>query len=460
MFERENVVLIGMPGSGKTRLGRSLAEALGRPFFDTDEMLREKCGMTIGEVFACRGEAFFRRMEAECVAAVAQRENAVISTGGGVVLEALNMERLGSGGRVFFLDVSLPALALRAQGAERPLLAGDPGRLAALYAERRPAYLKFCDERIENDGSPAEGLALLLAACRKAAPAGPGRLLGVIGQPVCHSLSPAIHAALNAFAGLEYTYLPFCVSPENLPLKLATLRTAQAAGFNVTMPHKQAVLPLLDGVKGPTGQIMAVNAVKNEDGRLIGYNTDGEGFVLSAAAQGVPVAGKTLVILGAGGAAAAVAAAAKTAGAEKIEIFAVDPRQSERISVLLGEKILPKPWEEAALAASCREAGLVINATPLGMEGQAEWQDLSFLRGSRAAVFDLLYHPPVSKLLRAAAAEGLLACNGLPMLVYQAILSFEIFTGKKLPHARAAELVYEKLNLHPPRSLPPPQSPI
>ncbi|MCL2678520.1 MAG: hypothetical protein FWE85_05665, partial [Clostridiales bacterium] len=412
--------------------------------FDTDEMLRAKCGMTVREIFAVRGEAFFRRLEAECIGQAASGQNAVISTGGGAVLNPLNMEQLAANGRIFFLDVSLPMLAARTDISERPLLAGGTGRMEALYAERRPLYLKYCDERVENDGPPEQGLLLLLAACSGPAP---GRRLGVLGQPVCHSLSPRIHAALNSLAGLDFGYRTFNASPENLPHKLAQFRQAGLAGFNVTMPHKQSVLPLLNGLRGLAGQIGAVNTVKNENGSLIGYNTDGEGFVLSAAAQGVPVAGKKLAILGAGGAAAAVAAAAQAAGAERIDVFSMEAPQAQRIAGILGEGVFPRPWDARSLAAPCREAHLIINATPLGMEGHSEWDDLSFLRGSRAAVFDLLYHPPQSRLLRQAAELGLSVCNGLPMLVWQAILSFEIFSGKELPREKAAEHIYKTLGL-------------
>ncbi|MCL2678105.1 MAG: hypothetical protein FWE85_03525, partial [Clostridiales bacterium] len=294
MFAKENIVLIGMPGSGKSRLGRLLAEKLGRPFFDTDEMLEERCGMTIKEIFAGRGEAFFRLRETECIEEAAAGESGVISTGGGAVLGPLNMKRLSERGRVFFIDVSLAALAGRADAATRPLLMGGQAKLEALYAERRPLYLKYCDERLENEGSFEEGLALLLAVCQKPRQIPPGRLLGVVGQPVCHSLSPRIHAALNAFAGLDYGYFTFCASPHDLSHKLSGFKEERVAGFNVTMPHKQAIVPLLDGLRGPGRRIMAVNTVKNENGRFFGYNTDGEGFVLAAAAQGIEMKGKNL----------------------------------------------------------------------------------------------------------------------------------------------------------------------
>ena len=155
---KDNLVLIGMPSSGKTTLGRLLADALGLSFVDSDAEIIERIGMPIADFFAVRGEAAFRAVESEVLSDLAARRGQVIATGGGAVLDPRNVETLRQSGTLIFLDRSLSGLT---PTADRPLSA-DGGRLERLYLERRPLYLAAADHVIPNDGTPRQALAAIL----------------------------------------------------------------------------------------------------------------------------------------------------------------------------------------------------------------------------------------------------------------------------------------------------------
>ena len=235
--------------------------------------------------------------------------------------------------------------------------------------------------------------------------------LCVIGSPVRHSLSPAIHTEFLRQAGLEGTYTAVEVTQETLPAFVAAAKAGAWDDFNVTMPLKERILPLLDELG--TEVTTAVNTVVVRQGRAIGHNPDGTGFL-----QALPIspAGKKCLLLGAGGAARAVCDALLGAGAE----VTVCSRKS---IALPGAKIMP--WTELNTAGF----DLLVNATPLGMAGHGEFPDFSFLSQlpSHALVFDLVYHPEQTALLQRAKALGLHTVSGLALLYAQAKLSFEYF---------------------------------
>ena len=159
---KDNLVLTGMPSSGKTTVGRMLAASLGLSFVDSDALIVERIGMSIKDFFAARGEAAFRAVESEVLADLAARRMQVIATGGGAILDPRNVEVLRSSGTLLFLDRSLSGLV---PTEDRPLSA-DGGRLERLYRERRPRYLAAADHVIPNDGTPEEALALILNLIR------------------------------------------------------------------------------------------------------------------------------------------------------------------------------------------------------------------------------------------------------------------------------------------------------
>lgn len=242
--------------------------------------------------------------------------------------------------------------------------------------------------------------------------------LCVIGDPVAHSLSPAIHTEFLRQRGLEGCYTAVTVRPEELAAFVAGARRGDYNGFNVTMPHKQTILPLLDAVEGDAAAMGAVNTVVAREGRLTGYNTDGGGFLRSLPFS---AKGKLVLILGAGGAASAVCHAAARAGA----VTAICCRQPKKAAALPGAAY---PW--GALPALAAECDVLVNATPLGMTGYEQFPDFRFLDRCRGCVYDLVYQPRETALLAAAKEKGLKTIGGLALLHAQAELAFDLFVGE------------------------------
>jgi shikimate dehydrogenase len=244
----------------------------------------------------------------------------------------------------------------------------------------------------------------------------------VIGHPVEHSLSPALHNAAFAAAGLDWVYVAFDVVPGAAVGALDAMRTLGIDGLSVTTPHKQDVAAAVDVLDPAAAALRSVNTVSRDaGGRLVGHSTDGDGFVASLAAAGVDIAGASVAVVGAGAAARSVVDALGRAGAADI---AVVNRTAARAA------------EAAALAAAARvgavadvgAAAIVVNATSVGM-GTAELPfDPTLLRAGQV-VADLVYHPLETALLRAAQAAGCTVVDGLGMLVHQAVLQQEIWTG-------------------------------
>lgn len=239
--------------------------------------------------------------------------------------------------------------------------------------------------------------------------------LCVIGDPVAHSLSPAIHGALLRQRGIMGSYEAVTVAPYALATFVASARAGAYDGFNVTMPHKQAILPLLDAVEGDAAVMGAVNTVVVRHGRAVGYNTDGAGFLRSLPFS---VSGRRVLLLGSGGAASAVCRALVGAGAE-VTVCCRHPERAAQWGVAV------QPWE-ALLAA---DGDLLVNATPLGMEGHPSFESFDFLDAFCGTVCDLVYQPRETALLAAARARGLPTIDGLALLHAQAELAFRLFTA-------------------------------
>ena len=256
--------------------------------------------------------------------------------------------------------------------------------------------------------------------------------LFVIGDPVAHSLSPLLHQAMIDQTGAAYRYDVRTVRPEELPAFVRWAKDGGCAGFNVTMPHKEAILPLLDEVDTTAASCGAVNTVCIREGRAIGHNTDGTGFLDSLAGQGFYPQGRTVLLLGAGGAAKAVGHALATAGAGRIIVCA---RRLERAAALAAQ--LPGCGEGIVLAQDAIQQAasacdLLVNATPLGMAGSPAFAGLDFLQAMppHAVVYDLVYHPRRTALLEAAARQGLRTVGGIDLLIRQAVRAFTFFTGE------------------------------
>jgi shikimate dehydrogenase len=263
---------------------------------------------------------------------------------------------------------------------------------------------------------------------------GATQVYGVLGHPVTHSLSPIMHNAAFAGLGLNAAYVPFPVAPEGLAKVVAGLVAAGVCGFNITVPHKQAILDSLDEVLPEARAIGAVNTVRVQHGRLTGTNTDGTGFLISLAEDlAFAPAGKEVLLLGAGGAARAIAFALLGAGVERLLL---SNRTAARAAPLAADCRTLFPGRRIDLLGLAELAGsaphLVVNATSAGMGDGRSHVALAPLR-VREAVLDIVYHPPETALLAEARGLGLRAANGIGMLLYQGAASFQFWTGREPP---------------------------
>jgi len=243
-----------------------------------------------------------------------------------------------------------------------------------------------------------------------------------------HSRSPRLHGFWLDRHGIDGAYLPLAVRPENLQAALTGLAAMGFAGCNLTIPHKETALELVDETTPLAGEIGAVNTViVRDDGSLLGDNSDAFGFIenLRAGAPGLDLAAGPAVVLGAGGAARAVCAALKDAGAAEIRVVNRNPARAERLAETFAAK--PIAWD--ARHSALEGAVLLVNTTSLGMDGQPPLDlDLSSLPAS-AVVNDLVYSPLTTDLLAAATARGNGAVDGLGMLLHQARPGFEAWFG-------------------------------
>ena len=258
---------------------------------------------------------------------------------------------------------------------------------------------------------------------------GKARLAGVLGWPVAHSLSPRLHGHWLERYGIDGAYLPLAVKPEDFETALAGLVAAGFAGFNVTVPHKEAAYDACDRLDETARRIAAVNTIVVEDGRLLGRNSDAYGFaenLRTGCPSWRPAAGPALV-LGAGGAARAVVAALADLGVPEICLCNRTASRAVSLAATLGGGIQVIDWAERA--AACSGLGLLVNTTSLGLSGHEPLAlDLDALPPD-ALVTDIVYNPLETPLLAMARARGNPVVDGLGMLLHQAKPGFEAWFG-------------------------------
>jgi shikimate dehydrogenase len=262
------------------------------------------------------------------------------------------------------------------------------------------------------------------------------QLVGVIGFPVAHSLSPLLHNAAFAALGLDHWRSAAFEVPDGAASDaIDGVRSSGLVGVSVTMPHKEAVAQLVDERSPVADRLGAVNCVVNRDGVLYGANTDGDGFI-EALARGAEfaVSGRRCVVIGAGGAARAVVLALAEAGASEVAVMNRTASRAEVAATLAGAAGRVVPVGEVEAAA---QADLIVNATPLGMTGtdQADdaWLVPPTLLHHGQVVADLVYSPRQTAWLEAASAAGAMALGGLGMLVHQAAAQITLWTGETAP---------------------------
>lgn len=268
---------------------------------------------------------------------------------------------------------------------------------------------------------------------------GKTQLIGLIGHPVGHSFSPAMHNAAAAALGLNIAYVPLPVRPEQLPDALRGLAALGFRGINVTVPHKEAVMSHLNAVFPATRTIGAVNTVVIGDGHLTGFNTDWSGFLSDLESHRLALYGRDCLVLGAGGAARAVVYALLRRGS-RVTALARRPEQVQRLATELGRAfpgaaaVTVGSLDDAPRVAAHLDEPILINTTPLGMTGEhiglSPWpDDAPFPPGS--FIYDLVYNPRETRFMTQARAAGRRAANGLGMLVAQAAEAFEVLTGHR-----------------------------
>lgn len=270
------------------------------------------------------------------------------------------------------------------------------------------------------------------------------RLTALLGSPVAHSISPLMHNEAFQLLDLDYTYLCFEVNEETLPAAVDGLKACGIRGFNLTMPNKNKIVELLDELSPAARLIGAVNTVVNDDGHLTGYNTDGVGYMQAVKDTGYDITGKTITIMGAGGAATAICAQAALDGVEKIHIFARETSRfwdrtqklAENInSTLPCKAVLHENKDTAALAQAISESALLLNATSVGMAPNTEGtiiEDTSLYHPD-LIVSDVIYNPRETRFLKEAREAGCRTFNGMYMLLYQGAEAFRLWTGKEMP---------------------------
>ncbi len=246
--------------------------------------------------------------------------------------------------------------------------------------------------------------------------------VGLIGWPVEHSRSPAMHNAAFEALGLDWRYVLLPTLPGQVEAVVSRIRSGELSGTNVTIPHKQAVMPFLDEIDPAAQAVGAVNTIVRRDGRLIGFNTDTLGFKRALLETGVAVSDQPCAILGAGGSARAVVYILRELGA-KITVCARDVAKAKALSSS-ARMLIELPSIDPATR-------LIVNTTPVGLSpnvAASPWPDDVPLPAN-ALVFDLINNPPRTRLLQQAEAAGLRAVNGWRMLVHQGAAAFELWTG-------------------------------
>jgi shikimate dehydrogenase len=415
-----NIVLIGMRGSGKTAVGKILAQKLGRELIEMDELIVSKAGLSIPEIVARHGWERFRDLEEEVVAKLSKRRNIVNATGGGVVVREPNITRLKQNGLLVWLTANVDTLLQRiGEDDSRPLLKGKTRRedMEITLAERQPLYQKAADIAIDTEGKTPEAIAETIASVK---------ICCLIGDPVEHSLSPLIHNAAYKALGINYSYITLQV--KDIERAIETIRARGIRGASVTTPHKVSVLKYLDRLDPPAQAIGAVNTIVNDDGVLTGYNTDGDA-ALKALEEVTVLGGKRVVLIGSGGAALAIAAALKEKNVNLIILNRTESKARQ-----LAKKVNAEDYGSLERLSLVASADILINATTVGIASATEETIISreFLH-DHLTVFDIVYNPRETRLLREAKERGCAVVYGYRMLLYQAAQQFELFTGHPAP---------------------------
>ena len=275
------------------------------------------------------------------------------------------------------------------------------------------------------------------------------RMAAVVANPIKHSISPFIHNRAFEATAINGAYVAWEIEAGDLAETVANIRRYQMFGINLSMPYKEQVIPYLDELSDEACLIGAVNTVVNQDGTLIGYNTDGKGFFKSL--PSFKISRKRLVLLGAGGAAKAILAQAILDGVSQISVFVRSSSMEktrpylEKIQNATGFRVDLFALEDIQeLQDSITQADLLVNATSVGMDGSSQPIPTSIVLPEKLMVADVIYQPFETPFLKWARNQGNQSINGLGMLLYQAAEAFELWTGKEMPTDQIWESLKQK----------------
>lgn len=282
------------------------------------------------------------------------------------------------------------------------------------------------------------------------------KLVGLLATPIGHTLSPRLHNLGYSIKGLNYAYLAFEVGNDNLEEAVNGMRAVDAAGFNVSMPNKMEIIQYLDELDDSAKYSGAVNTVVNDNGKLIGHNTDGQGYVKNLLNHGVEIEGKKITLVGSGGAATPIAIQLAQSGVSEISIFARNDqyfKQAEENARKINEdmkefnvkaNIFPLEDKEQ-FRKEIADSVVLANGTSLGMKPLDDLsivdETLDVLRKD-LVVTDVVYNPQKSKLLQQAEDAGCTAINGLGMMSWQGAIAFKLFTGVDMPREEIVKIMF------------------
>jgi shikimate dehydrogenase len=461
----KRIVLTGFRGTGKTAVGKILAQRLNLLFCDTDDIVEQTTGRSIPSIFHEDGEERFRRIERSVIAALPAAD-AVVSTGGGAVVDPENMKNLRRDSVVVLLIADIDTIEKRLAQSPRPPLTSLPlsEEIAELMDRRRQHYCASSDFWVDtsatspdaacdkvlallHNGVPAESQRKMALAFFKTgripAPALQAledillvknndpqtRILGVAGYPCAHSRGPVLFNALFAHYHLNYHYTWF-EDPE-LDEIVKVARALDAKGLSVTIPFKQDAIGYLDEIDEHAAQkIGAVNTIVFSCGSAIGYNTDWLGVRKPLVSH----KGAKAVLLGAGGAAAGAVYALLDLDMD-VTILNRTPANAQALAERFGCHWAP--WEEFDRL----RPDVVVNATPLGMSPDTRSPLREDQLDKDMTVFDLVYTPPNTPLIEAARKKGCRTITGTDMFVEQAREQFYLFFGIDVPAEKIRECV-------------------
>lgn len=472
-----NVALIGFMGSGKTAVSESLREQFDMDVIDMDAEIERRAGMSISNIFLQYGEEYFRNLETELLKDLSQEENIVISCGGGAVLRKENVDFLKEGGKVVYLQAKPQTIYDRIKNTHnRPLLEGNMSveNIADMMDGRRDKYEAAADIIVDVDGKTVEEIGReIIDALNKPEGVTAGKegidgssfiandingatkLYGLIGSPVAHSGSPIMYNTAFGALGINSAYMAFDVDEAGVADAMNAMKIFNMGGMNVTMPCKNEVVKYMDELSDAARLMGAVNTIVNDDGKLIGHNTDGCGFVGNLRDNGVDVVGKKIVICGAGGAATAIIVQCALDGAREISIFK-RVNATFNTTVELADKIMSEQAgvtinvydiaDDAKMVEEMLSADIFVNGTSVGMHPSEEDSIVKDARGfhENLVVCDIVYNPLETKLLQDAANAGVKQCiGGKGMLLWQGVEAFKLYTGQNMP----VNIVKKKLGL-------------